>query len=165
MKKILIMFAVGTLILLFSIGRVNASGSCTALLDGPQLKAGVERSTSKYSLMSEYNTATGSRAKTYFSNYNSLSNSFVSWNSRKLTVVLMEDDGPFNANDKVKTYIGTFNGKTLSEMSLKTTHISGNIESTNDSISELYITAKISKHDNDPSTYSRGIFDYQLCQE
>ncbi|MEG2028875.1 MAG: hypothetical protein RRY16_00525, partial [Bacilli bacterium] len=106
--------------------------------------------------IASYATATGSRAKTYFYNLYSLSNTFVAWNSRTATLKLMEADGIFNSNDLVKTYTGTFVGRTMNTITLTTTHISGNIEGDGDHISELYLRSYYSKHSSDPSSASRS---------
>lgn len=164
MKKT-ILSAIFTLTILVMTCTTVYAGSCTSILDGPSFAAGTTNNGKSYSLASSYATATGSRAKTYFYNLYSLSNSFTSWNGRVATFKLMEADGIFSSNDLVKTYTGAFVGRTLDSVVLTTTHISGNIEADGDHISELYLSSYYSKHSSDPSGASRSFFDYQLCQE
>jgi hypothetical protein len=141
------------------------AGSCTAVLDGPSLKAGTDHNGTVYSLASSYATATGNRAKTYFYNLSTLSNTFASDPNRLLGANLMEDDW-LNADDLVKTYYGTFTGITLTNVYLNSTKISGNIEDEGDNVSELYLRSVVSKSNLDGGTLTtRSFFDYQLCQE
>jgi len=163
MKKILISsLLVMTLLLLTT--TVDA-GSCTSIQNGPSIKAATYHNGPVFSLASSYATATGARAKTYFYNLYSLSNEFISWNSRVATIRLMEKDGIFSANDEVKIYKGGFTGRAITSIVLDSTTTPGNIESSGDHISELYLRSYFNKHSNDPSNASRGFFDYQLCQE
>lgn len=164
MKKS-ILSAIFTLAVVFMTCITAYAGSCTAILDGPSFAANYTHRGSKYSLASSYATATGSRAKTYFYNLYSLSNTFVSWNDRVITFKLMEQDGILSNDDLVKTYTGTFVGKTLDSISLTNTNASGNIEAEGDHVSELYLQSYFTKHASDPTTASRSFFDYQLCQE
>lgn len=154
-----------SLAMLFIASTTVYAGSCTNVLNGPSIKAATYYNGTAYSLASDYATATGARAKTYFYNLYSLSNEFVAWDSRIATLRLMEADGLFNENDEVKIYRGTFTGRAMTGIVLYSTTMSGNIEGSGDHISELYLRSYFSKHSSDPSTASRGFFDYQLCQE
>lgn len=139
--------------------------SCTSIIDGPSFAAGKEHNGSKYSLQSAYATATGNNAKTFFYNLYSLSGAFYSWNDRIITFKLMEKDGILSNDDLVKTYTGTFIGRTLDAIRLTTTNMPGNIEAEGDSTSELYLRSYFLKHSEDPSSKTRSFFDYQLCQD
>lgn len=162
LKKIL-HIAFAFLIMFTTLNSVFAS--CTSVIDGPSFAAGKTHNGSKYSLQSAYATATGNNAKTFFYNLYSLSNSFYSWNDRIITFKLMEKDGILSNDDLVKTYTGTFIGKTLDAIKLTTVNMPGNIEAEGDSKSELYLRSYFLKHSEDPSSNSRSFFDYQLCQD
>lgn len=164
MKKIFSSLFVSAITIFASISTVFA-GSCTSVMDGPSLKAGTDYNGPVYSLASSYATATGSRAKTYFYNLSTLSNTFANDPNRILGAILMEDDWT-NSDDTVKTYYGTFNGITLTNVVLNSTNISGNIENNGDHVSELYLKSVVSKSRYDGGTLTtRSFFDYQLCQE
>ncbi len=164
MKKFFISTFISLTLLFITSTNVYA-GSCTSVLNGPSFKAATFHNGPAYSLASDYNTATGARAKTYFYNLYSLSNEFIAWNNRVATIRLMEKDSIFNANDEVKIYKGGFTGRTMTSIVLDSTTMPGNIESVGDNVSELYLNSYFSKHTSDPSIASRGFFDYQLCQE
>lgn len=164
MKKVFVSLFISAITVLASVSTVFA-GSCTSVMDGPSLTAGSDYNGPAYSLASSYATATGSRAKTYFYNLSTLSNTFASDPNRLLGAVLMEDDWA-NADDTVKSYYGTFNGITLTNVVLNSTNISGNIEDSGDNVSELYLRSVVSKSSLDGGTLTtRSFFDYQLCQE
>lgn len=164
MKKVLISTML-SIAMLFMANTTVYAGSCTSILNGPNnMGVATDYVGPSYSLASSYATATGARAKTYFYNLYSLSSNFASWNNRKVIITLMEKDGLFNGDDEVKVYTGGFTGRTMSSIVLSNTKISGNIESSGDHKSELYIRTYINKHSND-SGITRSFFDYQLCQE
>lgn len=164
MKKTILSIAFSIAALFLTSTNVYA-GSCTAVLDGPSVAAGSTNVGPAYALASSYATATGNNAKTYFYNLYSLSNSFVAWNDRTVTLTLMEQDGWFNGDDQVKIYKGGFTGRTMSSVYVYSTTTPGNIEGSGDHISELYLNTNFAKHSSDPSGASRSFFDYQLCQE
>ena len=162
MKKIICMILIGVVCLFIS---DNVSATCTSKITGQKLKAQVKFTGSSYQLMSAQNTATGENAKIYLYDFSALSTSFVAWNQRYLYISLMEEDIIFNENDEVKRYKGSFNGLLLVDVTRTDTLIEGNIEDVNDSISELYITAFLKKHQNDSTSASSKIFNYVLCQD
>ncbi len=142
----------------------NVSATCTSLISGPKLTPGVTNYGTSYSLASDYATAKGSNAKTFFYNLGALTTNYASWTGRVITYKLMDVD-VLNADDLIKTYTGSFIGRTLDSITLTTTHISGYIESEGDHISELYLTAYMTKHADDPAAAANSTYDYQLCQD
>ena len=164
MKKIFVSLFIASIALVTSVKTAYA-GQCTSLLDIPELKAGEYTNGSAYTLASSYATATGANANAYFYNYGTLSTSFAADNDRFLNVYLMEKDGVGSDDDQVKVYAGIFSGRTLTEIRIIGTLISGNIEAEGDHKSELYGRFNITKRDGDPTTKTRSFLDYQLCQD
>lgn len=108
-------------------------------------------------------TAKGSNAYADWSTFNSLGTAFVSDNSRRITIKLMEYD-PLNFDDEVILYKGTFSGRKLHMIWKDSVITKGNIETSGDDVCELYIKYKVDKLDKDPADpviYS-GLFKYKV---
>lgn len=117
----------------------------------------------KFNCYSAETTATGGHAKAEFRNFGTLQSSFVSSNSRKMLVYLMEYD-PQNTDDLVRNYQLSFSGRRIVGVSNSYLYITGNIEAVGDNCAELYIKYKVDKLSGDPSTPSiaSGLFEYRV---
>ena len=106
--------------------------------------------------------ALGSACYTYFRNYGTLQSSFSSNSSRKCYVQLMENDGIFNT--LVKSYMGSFNGRTISSFTLKSTTTPGKIEGNSDNCVELFTNNQVKKMSGDPSDpwIASGLYQYDV---
>ncbi len=160
-KKLIILLCISVMVL-SSVTMVSATGS--PWLDSPATTAGEWDTGDIYACYAAASTATGALTYTYFRSLGTLQSSFVSSNSRTLEIELKEDDTIFNSNDLVKTYKGTFSGRALSSITLNSTEISGNIESSGDNCAELYLKFKVGTVNNDPSdpTIATGLFEYTV---
>ncbi len=164
MKKIMCLLL--CLVLLSGVLSVTAYAATSGPKNSPPVVASTDAnawvSGSTYSLTSDAKTVTGANAEIKFPYCGTLQGNFVSSNSRKLYVQLIEDD--VIGYDHVKTYVGSFVGRKVDTVVVKTYVENGNIEVTGDNTGEFYINFQVKKVSGDPSTPSiaSGLIQYNI---
>ncbi len=141
---------------------ITASAAGSGYVSTAACTAGSFKSSSAYKCYSAANTAALKNTYVYFKDYNSLGSKFASNNGRTLVVQLYDDD-TFN-DDLLKTYTGTFSGRTLSEINLTTVNWTDtNVEPSGDNGVELFIKYKVNKVTGDSTTsVGAGLFKFNV---
>ncbi|MDD2435563.1 MAG: hypothetical protein PHO63_04840 [Bacilli bacterium] len=162
MKKnvlFLCLFAFG---LLF-VGAQQVNATCSGGLQAPQIAQVV--ATNKgltTSLTTTASACKGSNTAVWFSNFGTLPNWYQPSSGTIVHGHLWEDDPVGNPDERVKYYIGWFEGRVLTDFWLQETYITGNIDSEGDQTCELYMTFFISGTYGDPPI-PQGLFYYNQC--
>lgn len=163
MKKTLIfVFALMTMVL-FS---TNVSArTYTQVLNGQDVYSGKMTISDITRISSSvYDTIRGDRTYFYIVSAGWLEPAYcVADNSRTATVIMYEDDVYPNPDDKVKTYLFSFSGRTLSSVKKITVNQATNIDSSGDNEVELYQTTFVSAISGDRNGNNGALFTYQFA--
>lgn len=159
-SKVLISCLLVALVICSTVVTAFAGGS--GYISTPESTTDSFTASGAYKCYSAAETATISKSYTYFKNYSSLSSKFASNNGRTVTIQLWEDD--VVGDDHLKTYNGTFSGRTLTEINFLKTNYSGtNIEASGDNGAELYIKYKVASANGDKTTsVAKGLFQFSV---
>lgn len=129
---------------------------------GPSLTPGSTYQTKTYDFTSDKSVAKVSQTYAYFDNFNSLPSDLVANDGRKLTMCLFDYDWS-GSDDCLKTYIGSFNGRKLIDVSVTTTTDNTYVDESDDDTAELYMRMFLDKCNKDATnTKSGSLFTYRF---
>jgi len=153
------------LVLTISFGEVQevSAKTCSGNLYAPQI--GQVVATNKGQTINLTTTASackGSNTEVWYSNLGSLPTIYIPSSGTVVYGSLYEEDPPGNPDELVKSYIGWFSGRVLTDFTLQTTNTPGNIDSEGDQTCELYMTFYISGTYGGTAIPER-LFDYNMC--
>lgn len=163
MKKISLLI-VGLYIALFCFkANVNAA-DCAYGLQAPQIPQGYSENYGQVKALHTNDTqCKGVNTAVYFGSFGSLPNWYVPVSGTIVSAWLIEDDPPASEPDeRVKSYIGTFTGRTLTDFYLLNTITPGAIDSAGDQTCELYMAFSITGMDGG-TPIPAGLFYYSMC--
>lgn len=119
-----------------------------------------------YALSSAFAPLTGEEVGVIFSSPGWLRNGVcVPSNNRELLIYLMEEDQWPNEDDKVKKYVGTFEGLQLKEIdyiNFADPSSNGNIEAYGDKQGEFYLTQYMSQVSGDKTTTNGELYYFDI---
>lgn len=144
MKKVV--FTMIATFAFFAIAVPIVNAQQTATVPGPNLTPESTYKTSVQSITSQW-TAQGVNTFVYFTQRQTMGTNMASWNGRKMTVRLYDEDW-LNGDDLIKTYTWAFQGRALNTVSV-TTQISNAFEDSGDKTGELYLTFYVTKNSED----------------
>lgn len=143
---------------------VNVYAATTEYIVGPSIVPGngtVYMKSSRRSLTGSTKTAQGRNCKLYVTMGGTISQYLAAWSNRVLTITLWDYDVT-GGDDKIKSYTGTFTGRTLTGITVKTL-IEGDVEASGDATAELYISYYLTKNSEDTSGKgTNDFFKYKL---
>lgn len=156
--------AMALCLMVFGATSVNAR-TYTQVLNGQDVYSGQTTTSSVTNLAStNYDSVRGDRTYFYVVSAGWLEADIcVADNSRTATVVMYEDDVYPNEDDKIKTYVFKFSGRTLSDVKSITTNQATNIDSSGDNSVELYQTTYVKPITGDRSGNNGALFTYQFA--
>jgi len=161
-RKLSLLVAILSIAFTLDVSAATTSG----VQPGPGLTPGTFTATPAYALTTTKSnkTVTGPDTSVIFSGYSILPKGLMDNNNRKMTVILMEEDQYPNEDDKVKTYVWTFQNKIMKNVTI-TTNDYGNIDSAGDPTVELYLNTYLEAVDGDSIINTGRIFWYEIKVE